>query len=772
MAKEATGGRAARTASIWEATAFLTKEDGAKLMEEEEATEEEEGEAKTSADDAALVVVDVDADAGVVASAGTDLAGEAMATVLLATTAAEATSVEEAMCDNGDDYGGGYGAEIPRPGYGGRGMSSGYDSRRRPPMRDSGPYMADLAPIDFSRVELPPFQKDFYTEHKNVTSRSDSEIEEWRKFKKITVVGKAPRPAHNWVEAMLPDFVLEYIKKKGFLEPTAIQSQGFPMALSGNDLVAISETGSGKTLTYAAPGILHVQAQPPTDAASGPIALVMAPTRELAMQIRAEFRAIGEGSPVTSACAYGGASKMRQLADIANGVDILVATPGRLLEYLAEGSVTLKRVTYLVVDEADRMIHEGFEEELRQIFSCVRPDRQVLMFSATWPEEVRDLAQEFLKDAARVHIGKDEIVAAKNIKQEVVICHGYMDKRDKLVQILEDVKAQRGKIIVFLNTKRSVQEMTDWLRDKPNNYEALCLHGDKRQEERDFALNEFRKGGHPILLATDVAQRGLDIPDVTTVCNFDVPDNVASYVHRIGRTARAGREGRSFTLVSGSRDRAMAAEIVQVMQRDEQIIPEELEEYAREDALFAPIETSTPFTDTLAASTSNEAAPAAWGSASSASTSSRGVPAAKSDEASTGAGWGPSDVKGDEASGPSSEQTPKPWGKTANEVQKDEDSSAAGYDSGYGGSSPETSPAKSTTWGRSSSLLSPTELDHNVVESHTLETADEEVRPEDFLAKMVAPGDADSDGGSGTITPTEAAKLEADLDKVSLDDDA
>ncbi|PRQ73188.1 P-loop containing nucleoside triphosphate hydrolase protein [Rhodotorula toruloides] len=636
-------------------------------------------------------------------------------------------------------------------------MSSGYGSEPRPPMRVKGPYMADLSPIDFSRVELPPFQKDFYTEHKNVTNRSDEEVEAWRKLKKISVFGNARRPAHNWIEMQLPDFVLEYIKSKGFIEPMPIQSQAFPMAMSGNDLIAISETGSGKTLAYAAPAILHVQAQPPTDAAQGPIALVMAPTRELAMQILAEFRAVGEGSPVTSACAYGGVSKMRQLADIAQGVDILIATPGRLLEYLAEGSVTLKRVTYLVVDEADRMIHEGFEEELRQIFSCIRPDRQVLMFSATWPEEVRDLANEFLKDAARVHIGKDELVAAKRIKQEVILCHGYIDKRDKLIEIINEVKAQNGKILVFLNTKRLVQEMTDWIRELPDKYEALCLHGDKRQEERDFALNEFRKGGHPILLATDVAQRGLDIEGVTVVCNFDVPDTVASYVHRIGRTARAGHEGRSITLLSGSRDRAMAAESVKVMQRDEQAIPEELEEYAREDSLFAPMESSTSSADATAAS-------AGWGGS-----------AAKSEEATPAAGWGASDVKTDQPGGTSSGQAPKPWGKPAAEVKKDEESTAAGYDSGYG-ASPETSPAKSTSWGRSSASPpakeehSPIELDKS--ESHTLETVDEEERPEDFLAKMGATGDADSDGGSGTITPTEAARLEADLNKVSLDDDA
>ncbi|KPV76887.1 uncharacterized protein RHOBADRAFT_12822, partial [Rhodotorula graminis WP1] len=418
----------------------------------------------------------------------------------------------------------------------------------------SGPFLAELPTIDFENVKLPPFEKDFFVPHKATVERPQHEVDAWREEKKVSVSGDAPRPAQNWVEAQLLDGVAQYVQEKRFPEPTPIQSQSLPMACSGRDLIAISETGSGKTLAYAVPMVAHILAQPQATAESGPIALVMAPTRELVTQILRECTAIGSKDGIKYGACYGGTPKFSQLDTIHRGIDALIATPGRLMEFLSTDDVKLERVTYLVLDEADRMVYEGFEEELREIFATVRPDRQVLMFSATWPVEVRELAKTFVRDAARVTIGNDEVTANRAIKQEVFICErGMRDKKDKCLLRAEADK--RGKVLVFCSTKRSTQDLCDWLRAPENGaFEAVSIHGDKRQEERDWALNEFRKGTMPILCATDVAQRGLDIPAVTLVLNFDAPSSASDYVHRIGRTARAGATGRAITFLSGSRD--------------------------------------------------------------------------------------------------------------------------------------------------------------------------------------------------------------------------
>ncbi|GAA5954504.1 hypothetical protein JCM8115_004610 [Rhodotorula mucilaginosa] len=506
----------------------------------------------------------------------------------------------------GGGFGGGYGDRPPRgaryggmdadglpPGFGGRGYGGAYGG---PPMRESGPFVADMPHIDWNQQKLPEFIKDFYEEHPRVTERTEAEVEEWRKERNITVEGKAAKPITSWVEARLPDYICDYIEAKHFVTPTTIQCQALPIACGGGDLVAISETGSGKTLAYAIPACMHINAQPTTEESPGPIALVVAPTRELAMQILEEFKAVGGSTGIKSVATYGGISRTTQLPAMARGAfDVLIATPGRLIDYICSEDVQLKRVTYLVIDEADRMINEGFETELDEILSCVRPDRQVLMFSATWPPEVRQLAEKYLKNATRVTVGQDEIIAAKAIKQEVEICHGYNSKVDRLMELLKEEGEKRGRVLIFVNTKRSAVDLTQLLLTDEGNWQVMSLQGDKRQEERDLALSEFRAGTTPILVATDLAQRGLDIPNVTLVVNFDAPNEITSYVHRIGRTGRAGHEGRSITFLSGSRDYKIAAEIRKVMGENDQIISEDFENYVRESGMldtFGSLETA------------------------------------------------------------------------------------------------------------------------------------------------------------------------------------
>ncbi|GAA5824426.1 hypothetical protein JCM5353_005033 [Sporobolomyces roseus] len=516
---------------------------------------------------------------------------------------------------NDAGYGGRLGPGVSRPSRGGfdGGRSGGFDT---PPQRDRGPFMAELSPPDWDSMQLPEFQRDFYKEHANVAARTQEEVDEWREKHKVTVRdGEAPKPVLTWGETKLPKYLLEdYVVEKGYPAPTSVQSQAIPMALSGKDLVAISETGSGKTLAYAAPAMVHIAAQPPSERGDGPIALILAPTRELATQILRECRALSRGGEIKSACAYGGVSRTTQMMEIQSGVDILIATPGRLLDFLSAREVTLKRCTYFVLDEADRMVHLGFENEVRQIISMIRPDRQTLMFSATFERAVRDIAQEFYRDAVTVHIGLDVLNACSNIEQRVEITNNYTHKLERLVEILVDEVAPiDGKALIFVNKKSSAVEVTDFLRSK--SIEAISLHGDKRQEERDFALSEFRANTIPVLVGTDVCQRGLDIPQVSIVINFDAPQDAESYVHRIGRTGRAGNKGKALTFF-GFRDGDVASKIIEVLAANDVEVPEDLQDLAKGSSYSSLPDSASPeFEDP---SSSNPADAPAWGAAASA----------------------------------------------------------------------------------------------------------------------------------------------------------
>lgn len=299
---------------------------------------------------------------------------------------------------------------------------------------------------------LPKFEKSFYKEDPAVTARTTAEIEAFRAEKQMRVQGRdVPKPVITFDEAGFPSmyyssrlhkykekvlisvilgYVMNEVKAQGFSAPTAIQSQGWPMALSGRDVVGIAETGSGKTLTYCLPAIVHINAQPLLAPGDGPIVLVLAPTRELAVQIQQEVAKFGKSSRIRNTCVYGGVPKGPQVRDLARGVEVLIATPGRLIDMLESGKTNLRRVTYLVLDEADRMLDMGFEPQIRKILSQIRPDRQTCMWSATWPKEVRQLASDFQNDFIQVNIGSLELSANHNIQQIVEIMMDY-DKRDR-----------------------------------------------------------------------------------------------------------------------------------------------------------------------------------------------------------------------------------------------------------------------------------------------------------------------------------------------------
>eukprot|EP00770_Monocercomonoides_exilis_P008066 MONOS_8024.1-p1 / transcript=MONOS_8024.1 / gene=MONOS_8024 / organism=Monocercomonoides_exilis_PA203 / gene_product=ATP-dependent RNA helicase DDX5/DBP2 / transcript_product=ATP-dependent RNA helicase DDX5/DBP2 / location=Mono_scaffold00291:47696-49536(-) / protein_length=399 / sequence_SO=supercontig / SO=protein_coding / is_pseudo=false len=387
--------------------------------------------------------------------------------------------------------------------------------------------------IDFS--DAPPVRKDFYVEHPETARLSENDVQWFYREHQVTAIGEnIPKPCMKFEHANFSSDIMNAIARSGFKEPTLIQQISWPTALSGRDLIGIAETGSGKTLAFALPGITHLLAQPPIRRGDGPIMLVLAPTRELAVQIETEMRKYC--GRVRTVCLYGGVSKVPQMRQLREGVEVVIATPGRLIDLISAQCTNLKRVTYLVIDEADRLLEMGFEEQLRKIVSQIRPDRQTLMWSATWPKDIRQLAFDFLnqKTTVRFHIGSIEIRANARVTQLFTFC-SIMEKQHKLVSFLEE-NMRDGRILIFTDTKRMADELTTLLRT--NGFPALSIHGDKSQGERDWVMAEFKSGRSSICIATDVASRGIDVSDIKYVINYDVPKNIEDYVHRIGRTAR------------------------------------------------------------------------------------------------------------------------------------------------------------------------------------------------------------------------------------------
>ncbi|KAK8812186.1 hypothetical protein WA158_007420 [Blastocystis sp. Blastoise] len=401
---------------------------------------------------------------------------------------------------------------------------------------------------------LIPFTKNFYHEHPSITAMSESEVQKWRSDNEIICQGaNVPKPVLSFDVSPFP------VQRAGFKAPTTIQAQGWPMALSGRDVVGIAATGSGKTLAFILPAIVHIMAQPTLKPGDGPIVLVIAPTRELACQIQQDCIKFGTSSHIRSTCCYGGVPKYEQCRDLRAGVDICIATPGRLIDLLDQGVTNLFRVTYLVMDEADRMLDMGFEPQIRKIVSKIRPDRQTLMWSATWPKEVQTLARDFLHDYIQVNIGSLEL-----------------KKREEIVNVLKFGKPG-DRVIVFTDTKRGADDLVRYL--KSMRLPALAIHGDKSQGERDYCLAQFKNGTNYILVATDVASRGIDVKDIKLVLNYDMPKNIEDYIHRVGRTGRKQIDGYAKgTAISffTKNDFRLSKDLVPLLRDAKQTIPQGL----------------------------------------------------------------------------------------------------------------------------------------------------------------------------------------------------
>ena len=429
-----------------------------------------------------------------------------------------------------------------------------------------------LQRINWEIEELQPFSKDFYQEHPEVASMSPEEAQEIRNQNSITVRGmEPPKPLKTIEQAGFPLVAQKILEDYEFKNPTPIQMQAWPIAMSGRDLVGIAQTGSGKTLSFAIPAFIHVKKQPPPATRKSPTALILAPTRELSSQIHKEFIPFGRQFKLNTKCIYGGINRTVHKEVIESGPSVLVATPGRLLDFLNEGIINLKRVTYLVIDEADRMLDMGFEPQIREIISQTRPDRQTLMWSATWPREIRNLSEEFLTNPVHVQVGSEELTANKDIEQTILMVRG--SKEQKLIELVQEITSERARILIFTQTKKESEKIGTELN--LSGFSVSIINGDRTQGSRIKAMMDFREGKSQILVATEIAARGLDVKDITHVINYDMPSSIESYIHRIGRTGRAGTKGKAISFFT-RKDEMIARKLVRVLKEAGQEVPEEL----------------------------------------------------------------------------------------------------------------------------------------------------------------------------------------------------
>ncbi|KAF0205885.1 MAG: DEAD/DEAH box helicase-like [Gallionellaceae bacterium] len=357
--------------------------------------------------------------------------------------------------------------------------------------------------------------------------------------------------------------ILRAIEETGYTEPTPIQAQAIPHVIAGRDLMAMAQTGTGKTAAFTLPMLQRLLPHASTSAspARHPIrALVLAPTRELAIQVHESVVTYSKHVPLRTTVVYGGTDIKAQKPALMNGVEILVATPGRLLDHVESRNLQLNQVQILILDEADRMLDMGFMPDLKRILALLPKQRQTLLFSATFSEDIKKLAQDFLVDPVTVETARRN-AAGENIKQSVCM----VEQHDKFHALVELIRARGVKqVLIFTRTKLSAAHVTKQL--ERSGIAADAIHGDKTQQERLKALEAFKAGTILALVATDVAARGLDIDQLPLVINFELPTHAEDYVHRIGRTGRAGASGEAVSLIDGTEERKLV-EIEKLLNR-------------------------------------------------------------------------------------------------------------------------------------------------------------------------------------------------------------
>jgi len=438
----------------------------------------------------------------------------------------------------------------------------------------------DIPTVDYTKIELDPIRKNFWVEPAELADMTDAELADLRlELDGIKVTGKdVPKPVQKWSQLAMSRKTLDIVDSLGFEKPTPIQMQAFPAIMSGRDVIGVAKTGSGKTVAFLLPMFRHIMDQRPLKENEGPIGLIMTPTRELATQIHRDCKPFLKAMGLRAVCAYGGAPIKDHIAELKRGAEIVVCTPGRMIDLLAanQGRVTnLKRVTYVVLDEADRMFDMGFEPQVMKIFANMRPDRQTILFSATMPRLIDALTKKVLNQPIEITVGGRSVVA-KEITQIVEIREENL-KFIRLLELLGELYDQDedARTLVFVERQEKADDLLKELLRK--GYPCMSIHGGKDQIDRDSTIEDFKNGVIPILIATSVAARGLDVKQLKLVINYDAPNHLEDYVHRAGRTGRAGNTGTAVTFVTSEQENC-AVGIAKALEQSGQPVPEQLED--------------------------------------------------------------------------------------------------------------------------------------------------------------------------------------------------
>ncbi|KAG2182509.1 hypothetical protein INT43_007440 [Umbelopsis isabellina] len=453
-----------------------------------------------------------------------------------------------------------------------------------------------LSRVNHDEIEYPEIEKYFYVEHEDIAALSPEQVQAIRQDFSLHITGtNPPKPCISFAHFGFDEDLMDAIAKCGYTEPSGIQRQAIPVVLEGRDIIGIAKTGSGKTAAFVLPMLVHIMDQAELVKGDGPIGLILAPTRELAHQIYLESKKFAKAYGLKVAAVYGGASKMDQFKELRSGtVEILVATPGRLIDMIKMKATNLRRVSYLVLDEADRMFDLGFEPQVRSICDNVRPDRQTLLFSATFQKRVEKLAREVTEEPIRISVGHAG-QANEDITQVITVLENESLKWNWLLERLAGFCTANnfdtmwwkiisaGSVIIFVSRKGAVDELATNLQQA--GFPCGALHGDLMQNEREKVLRDYKNNKFPVLVATDVAARGLDIKNIRTVINFDIARDIDSHVHRIGRTGRAGEKGTAHTLIITKEDK-FASELVRNLESSGASVPRELMQVAMNNPRF------------------------------------------------------------------------------------------------------------------------------------------------------------------------------------------
>ncbi|XP_064613626.1 ATP-dependent RNA helicase DDX42-like [Liolophura sinensis] len=458
-----------------------------------------------------------------------------------------------------------------------------YDEEGNAIIPEKNKIIDPLPPIDHSEVEYESFVKNFYTEHEEIKNLTKSQVDELRRTLGLRVSGIEPaKPVSSFAHFGFDDALLTAVRKSSYTQPTPIQAQAVPMALGGRDIIGIAKTGSGKTAAFIWPMLVHIMDQRELEEGEGPIGLILAPTRELSQQIYHEAKRFGKVYNIQVVCAYGGGSMWEQSKACQEGAEIIVATPGRLIDLVKKKTVNLKRVTFVVFDEADRMFDMGFEPQVRSIANHVRPDRQTLLFSATFRKRVERLARDILTDPIRIIQGELG-EANEDVTQHVEVLPSFGPaKWTWLIKRLVSFTSY-GSVLIFVTRKANAEELATNLRAR--DFQVVLLHGDMDQMERNKVITSFKKKDVSIMVATDVAARGLDIPSIRTVVNYDVARDIDTHTHRVGRTGRAGEKGTAYTLIT-EKDKDFAGHLVRNLESSNQEVPKPLLDIASQNPWF------------------------------------------------------------------------------------------------------------------------------------------------------------------------------------------